>query len=255
MYQNSQYTDNKLRVAHWNANGLKSNIREVADFLERQNVDILLVNETKLKEKIKCKIPGFQCFRKDRPGNVYAGGVAIYCKNNIPCTEIDLNTTSVEAHAIKLRNNLIIATVYARPQTKINVNDLSTIFNTANSVLVVGDFNAKHNNWHCANNNQNGKIIFNYTSFSNTTVLAPDNFTLYPYSQALPSVVDFALIKNIQNIRIETLNELDSDHLPVIVTINNNPFDKSDKKMLHYKKADWGKFSRTLNDIVTIDSH
>ena len=48
----------KILIAHWNANGLRGNIREVMNFLDTHEIDILLVNETKLTEKIKCKIPG-----------------------------------------------------------------------------------------------------------------------------------------------------------------------------------------------------
>lgn len=254
---NTNYTNlnKKTRIAHWNANGLKNNLREVADFLERQNIDIFLVNETKLNEKTKCNIPGYQCLRKDRPGNTAGGGVAIFCKNNIEYTEIQTNTTSIESLAVKLKNNIIITSIYARPQTKIDKTDLNLIFNKANSVIAIGDYNAKHINWHCSYNNQNGKVIFKYTSKSNIAVKAPDEYTLYPYKQAIPSVVDFALIKNIVNSEIQTVNELDSDHLPIILTLNDKTEKNEPKKLLNYKKADWDKFTNYLNDNINIDDN
>ena len=67
----------KMLIAHWNANGLGGHIREVMNFLDTHEIYILLVKETKLTEKITCKIPGYQCFRKDRPGKTPSGGVAI----------------------------------------------------------------------------------------------------------------------------------------------------------------------------------
>ena len=49
---------------------------------------------------------------------------------------------------------MVISAVYARPQTKIETGDLNKIFNASNSVIAVGDFNAKHTNWNCPHNNQ-----------------------------------------------------------------------------------------------------
>ena len=50
--------------------------------------------------------------RKHRPGNIAGGGVAIFFKNNIECAEINVETTSVESQTVKLKNNLVISSVY-----------------------------------------------------------------------------------------------------------------------------------------------
>ena len=128
---NKHQAKNEFCIAHWNANGLKNNLTEVAYFLEAHKIDIMLINEVKLKEKTKCKIPGYQCFRRDRPGNTAGGGVAIYCKKSLECTELNIETSSVESKTIKLKNNVAISSIYACPQTK----------------------NAKHKNWNCRHNN------------------------------------------------------------------------------------------------------
>ena len=52
------------------------------DFIDRNKIDIMLINETKHTSTIKCKIPGCTCFRRDRPGNVTGGGIAIYGKHD-----------------------------------------------------------------------------------------------------------------------------------------------------------------------------
>ena len=97
--------------------------------------------------------------------------------------------------------------------------------------MAVGDFNAKHINWNCLNNNQNGKIIFNYSIRTPTSILAPTSYTLYPYNAtAHPSIVDFALIKNIKNIQIEAINDLDSDNLSILLTLNDISTEIKEKK-------------------------
>lgn len=227
---------------------------EVMDFLKQQEIDIFLVNETKLTSKMKCKIPGFHSFRKDRPNDSAAGGVAIYCNYNISCSEIDFDTDSVESLGIKLGNNMIIASVYARPQTKIEKHDLDKIFGVANSTIAMGDLNAKHTSWNCSSNNTNGKRLLNYTSSRGINILAPDNFTLFPYTGALPSTVDFALVKNVNNhIDIESIDDLDSDHNPIIINLSNTNVTHQETTTLSYKKADWTKFKNYLDNKPTTD--
>ena len=86
------------------------------NFLAKNKIDIFLVNETRLTSKHKCKIPG--------------GGVAIYCTNDIACSEVEYNVNSCEAHGIRLANNLTIITIYVRPQNKIDTEEFQMLMNT-----------------------------------------------------------------------------------------------------------------------------
>ena len=244
-----------LNIAHWNANGIRNKKGEVMDFISRNKIDILLLNERRLNEKQKCNIPGFKNFRKDRPANIAAGGVAIYCNAKIQCTEIEFNTVSCEAHGIKLSNNLTIISIYIRPQNKIATKDLQLLMESANKVLLIGDFNAKHQTWNCSNANQNGKIIHKYISNKPYAIQAPDNHTLFPYNDARPSTVDFAIIKNICNFKsIEALNDLDSDHHPIIITLSKNKTTTNHRTFLQYKEANWEMYREHINSQLKINS-
>ena len=57
---------NRLSIAHWNAGGIGNKIHEVPTFLQKYNVDILIVGETWFNKNSKSKMPGYKCFRRDR---------------------------------------------------------------------------------------------------------------------------------------------------------------------------------------------
>ena len=243
-----------LIIAHWNANGISSKHGEVMNFLAVNRIDILLVNETRLTSKHKCKIPGYKNFRKDRAGNVTAGGVAIYCANDITCTEVEFNVNSFEAHGIRLTNNLTIITTYVRPQNKIDTKELQILMNTSAKVIIAGDLNAKHQTWNCNNANKNGKAIHKFINNGPYAIKAPDSYTLYPYNNTRLSTVDIALIKNITNFQsIEVINDLDSDYHPIIITLAKTEITVERRKFLNYKNADWEKYNNYITNNLNME--
>ena len=243
-----------LIIAHWNANGIINKKTEVMDFISKHKIDILLLNETRLQGKHKCKFPGYNSFRKERPGNTPAGGVAIICRNNIECTEIEFNTNSCEAHGIRLTDNLTIITLYISPKNKISTKDLHMLTRASNKVLIAGDLNAKHQVWNCHNTNRNGRLIKNFARNKQCAIKAPENHTLFPYNNSRPSTVDLAIIKNLRNFEsIETLNELDSDHHPILITLRQEKVATTRNSFLNYKKADWNQFTNYITEHLTIE--
>ena len=103
------------------------------DFIERNKIDIMLINETELTSTIKCKIPGYTCFRRDRPGNIIGGGI----KNSIDCSEIEFKINKGEAHGVKLPNNVTIISMYVPLQITIDTKDIDILLATANKVIII----------------------------------------------------------------------------------------------------------------------
>ena len=58
MAHNNINVNKKLKVCHSNANGLECKFDEFKDFVLEYNIDIMLVNETKFKDRSKCCIAG-----------------------------------------------------------------------------------------------------------------------------------------------------------------------------------------------------
>ena len=182
----------------------------------------MMIGETNFNEKSTFNMQGYTCYRKDRITDTYGGGVLLLVNNNLPSEEVEITTTDLEAVAAKI-NGTVYVSAYLPPKKIIKNSELDVIFNSANSVLIVGDLNAKHQNWNCQRGNQSGKILNEYMNTKAYVILATDDPTHFPYNpDHIPSVIDVALHKGIKNCyNIETVNELFSDHIPIKITIKN----------------------------------
>ncbi|GFX98788.1 putative RNA-directed DNA polymerase from transposon X-element [Trichonephila clavipes] len=202
-----------LSICFWNANGLRPKICEVHDFVSEQNPDLLLVQETKLQPGVDPLIANYRLHKDDRnnfPRSRTDGGTAIYCKNNY-----DRNS----------KNNY---DPYARntPENnrKFSDKDFLKIFNSGQTIIIAGDLNAAHRTWSNARSNAFGyalrKIVNNK---SNARIVAPHIPTHINASSRLgarDSIMDLAVLKNIPfNHDIRVIDDLESDHLPVILTL------------------------------------
>lgn len=244
----------QLNITLWNANGLQNKIHELPYFLHKFNVDILLINETKLLKHDNINIKGYKNYRKDGEGNNRGGGVAIFIKNSLSHQEFHINTT-LEVIAIEISDMLII-TYYSPPQNKINLEEINNFLSLNKRILIAGDSNAKHQQWHCRTSKKNGRLLNKYINSNPISIAHPDGYTLYPVNSDQPSIVDIAIIKNITSTIItESLDELDSDHKPVIFKIKNTNVDNNTQEKLNYKKADWDKYRQYLNDNIVLNPH
>lgn len=77
-------TNNKpLQIIYWNANGLRTGRNELETLVNSEDVDVILLNETRLEPgNPDPKIPGFNLHRTDRTVEK-GGGTAIYVSNAI----------------------------------------------------------------------------------------------------------------------------------------------------------------------------
>lgn len=92
--------------------------------------------------------------------------------------------------------------------------------------------------------------IVNHNLFE---VLAPSDPTLYP-CKGKPSTVDLAFRKNIYcTSDLNTINDLSSDHLPVVFQIDSQFSIKTDK-VYDFARADWKKFRSIINSRLPLDS-
>ena len=132
-----------LKISHWNINGIFDNSSESKQYMRDHDIDIMLLNETKLNSKRIIKVIGYNCITKDRNEKRTSGGVMIYIKKGIKCHEVAVDSKTIEAVAIKLEDKTVIVSAYQAPGTKLDVNDLNLIFKTGNKVLLYGDFNGK----------------------------------------------------------------------------------------------------------------
>lgn len=205
------------------------------------------------------KIRGFQVYRKDRDAQTAWGGVAIlirrYIEHNL-IPEIQFRHLEVIGIQIIQNNNIAvnILSIYRQPNKPLLEEDISNIFNNQNVTLAIGDFNCKNTLWGCRKSNPNGEKLQPMTSKFAFQVTAPEEVTYIPYQHnRQPDILDIILQKNYNMPIFQTvLMDLDSDHLPVIISANNVIKTKPPPPRLINGKINWNEFQRQLNSDLKI---
>ena len=154
---------NNLVVGCININSIRNKFDQLK-LLVRDNVDILVIEETKIDETfptgqfiIEDYMPPF---RKDR--NQYGGGLLIYVKDNIPAKIVEDHQMSndIESIFIELnfrRNKWLLMGTYHPPSqcTKYFYSEvgkaLDVYNNTYDNILLLGDFNEKESDTNTTN--------------------------------------------------------------------------------------------------------
>lgn len=243
-------TKNSLQIAFWNTNGLQSARNELAEFVERHDIDAILLCETRLRQNIRDpRIPGFTLYRTDRqtgPG----GGTAIYVRNHIPHFVMATpNTQNLEATGITVttpRGPLKLFACYNRPRHTLLDADLHSLLDGNTPVIAAGDFNAKHLNWNSRNSNRNGIILDDFTDRFNAVVMVPALPTYHNYATGVPDFLDVAVVKNVvHQIDLVTIDELSSDHSPVLISLGDIPHEP---ELMTHATVNWERFTESISE-------
>lgn len=227
----------KLSICSWNANSISNKIGELINFASHHDIDIILLNETKLKPDDRLRLKGFNVIRKDRPSiaNAGAGGVAALIRKGIPFTTLNLHC-SVENVAFRLQDATTIIAAYNSPHNNFSRSDLDTLTNAGNKVIVAGDLNSKHQSWNCARSNRNGTTLYAYQTDNDITIHHSTTHTHFPTNNMTPTTIDIVLTKNVNNITpIKSLSELSSDHNPILFSLASRIAAPRYKKITSYK--------------------
>lgn len=217
-----------LEIAYWNANGLVCKQNELREFAERYDLDAILICETHLRAGDKPRLPNYRFYRNDRVG-ARGGGTAIFVRTSLDHYEDllppleHLEATAIVVRTMSGRVRLVAA--YNPPNRRLLERDLTGALDTDKGVIIAGDLNAKHPAWNSRIANANGKILRSFTEESGILVDAPADHTFYPSNAEQRSdVLDLVVIKDIRLVhRVTTLNELSSDHLPVLLQLGDVP--------------------------------
>jgi hypothetical protein len=112
--------------------------------------------------------------------------------------------------------------------------------------IAAGDFNAKHPNWHSSRTNASGRVLVNYAFENDVNIVSPDEPTRYDDRMGvLPEHLVIALAKNVTHqIRVTTVDELKSDHNPVLMHIGN---EANEPEVIRHAKIDWTKFTEDIS--------
>ncbi|KOC60654.1 RNA-directed DNA polymerase from mobile element jockey [Habropoda laboriosa] len=160
----------------YNIQGIRNHTLELQHILRTHNIHIAIITETQLSQKTKISIPGYTIHRHDR--HTHDGGVLILIQHD-PITLPTINNTgTLETIAIKTRlhnHPLTIVGIYNPPRNNLNAHTLKALMKNGPTMLA-GDFNARHQLWHCQARNANGRVINDLITHHPITICA-----LYPH--------------------------------------------------------------------------
>lgn len=146
------------RGGTWNANGIKLRQPEIAKFLEKQQLDWLVITETQLMhgavpQLLKQQGRHAGSIWQSRPNNRGrpSGGITFLVRNNLQCKTLLVNRDEEEGRWAILRiGDLEIVATYLSPALSIDkfretLRSLSTAINQikGGKFVLIGDFNAR----------------------------------------------------------------------------------------------------------------
>ena len=123
--------DSKLRLAHWNAEGVRQKKTELQNFLKQNGIDVCTIQETHLTENHRFYVRGNETYQQDRESRS-KGGVVTIVRNTIPSIEIQRsrasNTEFLGVELILLDQHLQVSNIYSPPPLPLISSSLSTSF-------------------------------------------------------------------------------------------------------------------------------
>ena len=138
-----------LRLACWNANGVRGRKLELEHFLSQHGVDICLLNETFLKPDQASRLANYVCLRTDRPTT--GGGTAILVRRGIVHHSVPVpGLTHLQATAVQVTlasRTMKILAAYLSPCRPFIGADLTACLGGGLPVMLAGHLNAKHVEW------------------------------------------------------------------------------------------------------------
>ena len=258
-----------LKILQININGLRNKTTELNLLVKSTKPEIITVQETKLNSKLKTPdIPNYSSIRKDRTTDG-GGGLMTYIHHSITFTEITTpnNNNQIETIVTKLDTTppLHITNCYIPPRTDTTIIDdqnntslFNQLFNFTNNIIT-GDFNAHHHSWHSPTNDHRGITINNIINNSTHTIINDNKPTRLPPQTHLqrqqPTSPDLTILPThlTQNSTWTTLQQLPSDHLPIIttafITTKQNRSHKR-KTFTNYNKALWKDFTTWIDNTL-----
>ena len=252
--------NDSFTVLQLNANGIGNKLVELGVLMEKENVKVAAIQESKLSTRSKTPfIQNYTTVRKDRAQG-QGGGLVFFIHNSISFTKRpSQSSSSRDPHLEELtisvtvgNTDLLITNVYIPPTSSCSSGYQPKMEHlvTSTDSLVLGDFNAHHTSWHSRSTDTRGRNLADIINGSDFGILNWDTPTRVP-SNAEPSSPDVSLASAsfITSSHWQTLTSLSSDHLPILIRLQMSPSPSpaSRHSYVNLKKADWKKYAEEVD--------
>lgn len=262
-----------ISIIELNVNSIISHQRRhnLQAFIVKHKPDIMLLNETKLKDMHVLHFKGYQLIRTNKSSPLMVG-TAVLIRDKIKHDTLDTlhwNLQSLECTAVLVtttRRPLCVISAYRSAQKPNlltqDIEFLTDICQQKNWDLVLGgDLNAKHTDWQNASTCTQGRALAKWlllNSIQRSIILeypSAPSFRRNNYS----SVLDLFLISASLNIVRSTnqsglqVLDYDSDHHAVSLIVNLNARLKRQcpRTVLNFRDVNWSHFKNQLTSTIS----
>ena len=269
-----------LRVFQWNPGDLRARSTELLHFFSSHPVDLICIQESNLNSSSSFWIPGFSVLRSDRirsrsgilsSNTTHAsGGIIIFVRQGLSFAELSTSSlSSLDPYIdyvwinISLNNSSslsflnVYAPLFAPPQRMAEPTPFlpPSILSSSKNLFILGDFNCHHPLWDSrGTSDPREKEVFDWVTSSDLLPLNdPDTPTLldrFSGSRSSPDI-SFAPSSLALSCSWEVLQDLGSDHLPILLSNPLSPVYRPNERppSFNFQKAHWDGF------VSYFDSH
>ncbi|GJQ68734.1 hypothetical protein Trydic_g17266 [Trypoxylus dichotomus] len=130
-----------------------------------------------------------------------------------------METTAVQIHTA--RGVVEIRSCYGPQGSVLSEADFRAVFGAGHPTILAGDLNCKHKSWNSKTTNTRRRQLAKIANKYDLTVESPEEDTHIHIPTGSTDVLDIAVVKNVTTpYHLETVNDLTSDHLPVVMTLS-----------------------------------
>ena len=244
-------------IIQWNCHGLINKYTEIQILIQLYSPAVFCLQETLLQKGVEYKIKGYTPYIKSLENST--NGVAIYVKDSIPQSKIELNS-ALQALAVRVTiqgKTFIISNHYTPHSQSPSKRQFQSIINKFNlPYLMCGDFNAHNILWTSIKNNPRGDIIEELVEENDLIILNRTEPTRYDQQYNSWSNIDLQLChpELYLDLNWEVLEDRHrSDHCPIKITIPNDLSETDKIPQWNFKTARWDKFQEDCKNKITDD--
>jgi hypothetical protein len=251
-----------LCLATWNANGLAQRKNELEVFLKLRNIDAALIAETHFTNWSRLKIPGYKLYNAVHPSGKARGGSAVVIKNEINHHELPkICTKNFQVTSVCVQHGqkkLILSAIYCPPNCKTEAEQFKAMLgNLGDTYIIGGDWNAKHTHWASRLINPRGRELLTAIYETRSSIVTTPTPTYWPTDLAKkPDVLDFFITKGISQVYLEAeaLEELSSDHIPVVLRYNTMVTRQSlgARSGITSRRTNWDQYRQFIDENINM---
>jgi hypothetical protein len=243
-------------IVQFNCNGIQNSRTELQDFLDKFQLKVLALQETKLTPRSKSlSFQDYTLVCKDRQVGT-GGGLAFLVHQLIRFTKIDVAnlipqndlTMELQGISVQINNSLLkIYNIYIPPASASAryTLDISRILDTDDDTLFLGDINAHNVAWQSSLDDDRGEHLADQIASSNFCILNDNSQTRHPANGNLSSPDISLILAHLALLVVwETCVVLNSDHLPISISfLDDQPPPRMARFYTNFKHAKWGLYT------------